>query len=136
MRGLVWMSIPLALVGCGAANDSADYMDEDLPAGHCEDTEGEVCETGGQGDQCQSTQDCDAGLVCGAAFDGDIGAFECQSACVPTMDETRWCIDDASCCDAAASCGLRGYCVMAGATGATESSGTSDDGASTSTGGQ
>jgi len=161
------LTLTLMLMSLAACSDSAlsDYMDEDLPAGQCEDTEGEACETGGAGDQCNSSQDCGGDLVCGASFNGDIGTFECQAACVPTMDESMWCIDDTSCCDAAATCGPRGYCTIAGSAetgleetgtetgtdtgvdtstgtgsetdaGTTESSGTSDDGASTSTGGQ
>jgi hypothetical protein len=132
MRGLILTSTMVCLAACGA-DALSDYMDEDLPAGRCEDTEGEVCETGGEGDVCRASEDCGGDLVCTASFTGDIGNFECQAACVPTMEESMWCTDDASCCDDAATCGPRGYCTIAGSA---ETSGTSDDGASSSTGGQ
>ena len=108
---LIWMYVGVLAVGCG---DSAltDYMDDDVPAGTCEDTEGDACETGGAGDACMSTEQCGGDFVCAATFNGDIGTFECQSACIPTMDETQWCMDDAACCDDAASCGPRGYCMI------------------------
>jgi hypothetical protein len=108
---LIWLPLGVLLGGC-ASDSFADYMDDDVPAGMCEDTEGEACETGGQGETCDATWECGGDLVCAANFNGDIGSFECQAACVPTMDEASWCIDDASCCDDAASCGPRGYCMI------------------------
>jgi hypothetical protein len=127
--------VGLVFAGCGSA-ELSDYMDEDLPAGQCKETEGDVCETGGEGDQCGSTQDCGGDLICAAQFNGDIGRFECQDVCIPTMDETRWCMDDAACCDAAATCGPRGYCMIDGGVGETvdEASGGSE-GAGTTTSG-
>jgi hypothetical protein len=111
---LIWVCVGVLAVGCGDSSRLTDYMDDDVPAGTCEDTEGEACETGGQGETCMSSAQCGGDLVCAATFDGDIGTFECQSACIPTMDESRWCMDDSACCDAAASCGPRGYCMIGG----------------------
>jgi hypothetical protein len=107
------MVVGLLLVGCSeSALVGGTYMEDDPPAGTCEDTDAAECETGGQGDDCASSAECGGNLVCGATFDGDIGRFQCQAACVPTMDESRWCIDDAACCDTTASCGPRGYCMI------------------------
>lgn len=127
---LIWLCACLAASGCGGKGLS-DYMDDDLPAGNCEDTDASLCETGGQGDQCEDTQFCTGELICAASFDGDIGTFECQSACVETMDETRWCTDSASCCDSGAVCGARGYCMLPGNVD-TGSDGTTSSGSTTS----
>jgi len=121
------MYVCVLAVGCGDAA-LTDYMDDDVPAGTCEDTEGDACETGGAGDACMSTQQCGGDFVCTATFNGDIGTFECQSACIPTMDETQWCMDDAACCDDAASCGPRGYCMIADGVDTGIDSGTDDGG--------
>jgi hypothetical protein len=128
---LIWMLACLSTTACGEKALS-DYMDDDVPAGKCEDTDASLCETGGQGDECEDTQFCTGELVCAAPFDGDIGAFKCQSSCVETMDETRWCTDAASCCEIGAVCGPRGYCMLPEGvdTGSDDTTG----GSSTSTG--
>ena len=136
MRRWTWMCV--LAIGCGDAS-LTDYMEDDVPAGMCEDTEGDACDTGGEGDACTSTATCGSDFVCAASFNGDIGTFECQSACIPTMDETRWCMDDSACCDTAASCGPRGYCMIADGVDAGTDTSTGTDtspGADTSTGGE
>jgi hypothetical protein len=95
-----------------------DYMPEDPPAGNCGETNNDPCTSTGveAEDGCSATLPCDAGLFCAASFDGDIGRFDCRDACVPDMDDTRWCFDDAACCNAGSVCQGRGYCVPSGAT--------------------
>lgn len=124
-----------------AASDLSDEMPEDLPAGGCRDTD--VGTTGGSGSgtdgleacdaatttglattsgttgesapECEGEGDCEGAGACVAAWaDGERGPFQCQFACIPTLDESSWCSDDASCCDADAACTLRGYCLVAG----------------------
>ena len=63
---LMVMCVGLLAVGCADDSRLTDYMDDDVPAGQCEDTEGEVCETGGEGDVCTSTQQCGGDFVCAA----------------------------------------------------------------------
>ncbi len=118
---------------------------ETLPAGHC-DTDGATggdtddCETEGEpsgsaaGDEggstagddasqpeCASTNDCMSG-VCASAYDADAQQplpATCAFACIDVLNESQWCIDDASCCDPQARCTRRGYCVIDDASGST-----------------
>ena len=120
--------VGILLVGaCDDAGGYTDAMPDDLPAAMCETGTGGDCETGGQtseegsssttGDppaDCQ-VDGCMGQGVCAADWDRDTevrGAFECRFACVPLLDDTAWCSDDASCCDATARCTERGYCVF------------------------
>lgn len=104
--------------------DYTDEMPEDLPAGGCRD---EDCEEGGssggvdaapsaseqEAAPCRASDECSGAGACVATFqDGSRGGFECRFACVPSLDESSWCGDDASCCDPAAVCTDRGYCVV------------------------
>ncbi len=122
-------------------------MPEDLPAGGCRDTDVdgaagtgtgglEGCDaattttgvaTSGTGDldsECDGEGDCDGAGACVASWqEGERGPFQCQFACIPTLDEASWCSDDASCCDPDASCTPRGYCVVAGDPAAGSTSG-------------
>ncbi len=136
MRKLV---LPLLLVGCFAPDSENgttvnDYEDDDLPSGVCRDTatdtdpcdtegttigdtDGDLATTSGTGeaaaDRCQASSDCMGGF-CAAGFDPDTlqrSPKTCQFMCVPLLDDTLWCSDDASCCDANATCTERGYCV-------------------------
>ncbi len=160
MKARVFACASVLLVpGCFAPNsgsaggDIGDAMPDDLPAGGCRGTSGgtEECETeaapdpsttGGstgapvEEDRCDSVEDCNGSQACAAAWDPDTqsrGPLECQFACVPTLDERTWCIDDASCCEAAATCSARGYCIVEGAV--TTSTGAPDTGSSTDAGG-
>lgn len=132
----------VVLVGVGCAF-SSDYTAEDtgmpepVPP-NCDNAtfaDTEACPvggTGGEGADCLVTADCSDGLVCTAAFDGEIGRFSCQSTCIDDRDEARWCIDDMACCSAGSHCSPRGYCLP-GTGGATEgTTGSVDD---TGTGG-
>jgi hypothetical protein len=137
----------LGLVACGDDSASGDaYMDDDVPAGSCMTDTGE-CDTdsspfdegGDDGpttaendDECNASLECGAGLSCMATFDGEIGEFECSAACIPDMDETLWCLDDAACCGVQSSCGPRGYCTSAGTDESTTDASTDDGGATTS----
>ena len=102
----------------------SDEMPEDLPAGGCWSDD---CEEGGssggvdaapsaaeqEAAACQGSDDCTGVGACVAGFhDGLRGGFECHFACVPSLDESSWCGDDASCCDPDAVCTARGYCVV------------------------
>lgn len=137
-----------------AGDDFTDEMPEDLPAGNgCDASTGagsEECEeigsTGGIGAVpedalelgCVASEDCDGAGACVAAYeDGVRGDFACQFACVPTLDESAWCRDDASCCEPGAVCTARGYCVLAdGAEDSTTGgSGTGGSGGTGGTGG-
>ncbi len=122
---------PLA-AGAGPDDEMA-YEDDDLPAGHCRgadtdtDTDTDGCDTEGttlgsaaggspgeESEACRVSADC-VGAICAARFDPvtlQRGTLACQFACVPLLDDTQWCSDDASCCDAGAVCTQRGYCVM------------------------
>jgi hypothetical protein len=119
MRRCGWLGLAALLAcgddGSGAAEGETGYIDEDIPAGNCGETDNEPCESsddsGGSGVHCDETTDCFDGMICAAQFDGDIGAFECLYSCVDDRDESRWCIDDASCCNPDASCSERGYCI-------------------------
>ncbi len=138
--------ILLATIGlaaaCGDDLDSAgDYVDDDVPSGSCMSESGDAdCDpdtmpaddddgpvTAASDDECEGSIDCDAGEVCMATFDGDIGEFECRAACIPDRDETRWCVDDAACCEIDSVCSQRGYCLPPAATGTTTSDGTTSD---------
>lgn len=123
MVALRWLAravVSGVLSGCFAADstEADDYMDEDLPAGNCMtgtggcETEGDDASGGGApAGTCQSTVECDAGQICVATFDGDIGEFECRSMCIDDMDDGRWCLDDEACCNVGSVCSERGYCV-------------------------
>jgi hypothetical protein len=117
--------LPLVLTGCFAPDPAiSDEMPDDFPAGACRDTDTDACETGSsssgtQGqvpaDTCNSSEDCFGSGACVAAWDpedGTRGPYTCQFMCVPLVDETTWCTDDAACCDAQARCTARGYCVL------------------------
>ena len=144
MRRLVAI---LVLAGCAmdesdAGDNSSDteYIPDDVPSGNCGETDNEPCTTtGGETPTCEATIECDAGTVCAAGFDGDIGSFICRASCIDDFDETRWCIDDEGCCEPGSICRGRGYCMPAGATSmesgddtGTSESGTSESGTSES----
>lgn len=103
-----------------------------------DDTAGDSTTTHGGGtlgelDDCQTTSDCDPGLLCVAPFDESLGPEgkglnECVAECVGIMDETRWCADAQACCDPEAECTDRGYCVLPG-----ESTGSDTGGSDTGT---
>ncbi|HET6586098.1 MAG TPA: hypothetical protein VFG69_21720 [Nannocystaceae bacterium] len=134
MKTTRWWWLLLVLASCDSTDAGAgdDYIDEDLPAGNCMTGTGCATEDGGSSDApegtCESTLQCDDGQRCVATFDGDIGEFECRTACIEDMDETRWCVDDEACCSAVAVCSPRGYCVP-------PEYGTSDDGTGSTDGG-
>ena len=142
LRWLALVVVPGVLSGCFAA-DSAEaddfYMDDDVPAGNCmtgtgcATDEGDDGQGGGAGGTCESTQQCDVGQMCVATFDGDIGEFECSSACIPDMREDRWCLDDEACCEADSICGPRGYCMPGGGTTAAEDTAADETGADATT---
>lgn len=109
----------------------SDEMPEDLPAGECREggTDAEDCEsgstsTGGSGStsgqagdaempECTVSDDCQGAGACAADWeDGVRTPFSCRFTCIPTLNETAWCGDDASCCDADAVCTPRGYCIV------------------------
>lgn len=142
MRRLLLLLIA-SLCACAselsAASDLSDEMPEDLPAGGCRDTDVgttsgsgtdglESCDaatttglattsstTGESTSECVGEGDCEGAGACVAEWaDGERGPFQCQFACIPTLDEASWCSDDASCCDADAICTPRGYCVVVG----------------------
>lgn len=131
----------VCLCACGedvAASELGDEMPEDVPPGSCRDTDvggtddGDTdgCDaatstglattsttTGEVESECVGEDDCDGAGACVAEWsedEGERGPFECQFACIPTLDEATWCSDDASCCDADATCTPRGYCVVVG----------------------
>lgn len=120
----------LAIGGCGASDElsaAEGYMPEDLPPWTCDTdaSSGGGSESGcgdgtGDLDQCEGVGDCEVGY-CVAAFDGDIGVFECRASCIESMDENQWCADASACCDPAATC-ERGYCIT-DAAGASSSTG-------------
>ena len=135
MNRVVVVSLSLLLGGCFAPGETfSDEMPDDLPAGACRDTDPEDCattsssgsdssgessssssSTGAPADDCQGSDGCLGDDACVAAWDAEAearGAFACQFACVPLLDEALWCSDDASCCDPDAVCTARGYCVM------------------------
>jgi hypothetical protein len=158
---------------CDQSDSSAGaddlYMDDDVPSGNCMgdtgpcDTDDDDDDDGGNDDAtasgggaedsgagatpvggtCEATMQCEFGLTCIATFDGDIGEFECQSSCIEDDDESRWCIDDDSCCNDGSVCSERGYCRPAeasdtssgeGSTGF-DTDGSTGDGGSSETGG-
>jgi hypothetical protein len=113
---LAWIVTAAIAGSSGCSVDSAsadDFMDEDFPPWSC-DTEptGPACTSSGgePAADCHASFVCSDGEVCVADFDGDIGRFSCEPACIDAMDEQRWCSDDAACCDAGAVCS-RGYCI-------------------------
>lgn len=144
----------LGVIGCGGSEDStaggsgafttfSDDMPDDLPAGGCRDTEGcetEGTESGGAfgttggsvvDSECELSEECDGAGACVATWDdGDRGPFECRFACIPTLDETSWCSDDASCCEESDVCTPRGYCVPSEDDGSGSTGGGSTGGSS------
>ena len=134
--------ISLLLFGCfdpssDSGDDFGEYDDDDLPAGSCRGTGGQMgtgtdtdpCDTEGTtgapfvpmttdgppGDQCMASSECNGGY-CSASWDDQAlsrGPLACNFACVPTQDDTAWCGDDSACCDRNATCTGRGYCVIA-----------------------
>jgi hypothetical protein len=139
------------LAGAGACSgDVGDYayMDDDIPSGRCEtggDTDGCPGNTegattgpspdGGPGSPCDRTGECDDGLTCSAPFSGgERGTFACVEACIPNMDESRWCADADGCCDPDAVCTMRGYCVVPDDASDDSTDGGSTGGADDSTG--
>ncbi len=138
-----WICALVALMACDADGpEFTDEMPDDLPAGTCRDTDAEDCETstgsapvgagtssgdtgtttsGGPSDACSDSEGCLGGDTCAALWNPQTesrGPFACQFACVPLLDETAWCSDDAACCDAQAVCTPRGYCVLGDGPGA------------------
>ena len=132
MKAHLWL-LGAALPGCFSPSGLTDEMPDDLPAGHCADTDTDACvsSTGGAPststgdgssssaaapvDGCEASDACVGNAACVAVWNADEGArgpFECRFACVPVLDEAAWCRDDASCCDAGATCTARGYCVV------------------------
>ena len=129
----------LLLSGCFSPQGTlTDEMPDDLPAGHCADTDTDACVTSTGGgtststgdtssssgeptvDGCDASESCVGNGACVAPWDADEqarGPFECRFACVPLLDESTWCSDDASCCDAGARCTARGYCILDDAQG-------------------
>ncbi len=153
----VGVTIWVGLAGCGddrsqgagamdQDDDLGDPMPEDLPAGMCRDdgTAGETdgCDTDGASssgaamgtgdDSCVQSSECLGPGVCSAAWDPQtqtVSEFGCEFACIPELDELRWCSDAAGCCDADAVCTARGYCVRQGSEGSSGPSGSSSGGA-------
>ncbi len=122
MRRLV-IATTLALGSCFAPGadssnvSDSEYIPDDVPSGNCGETDNDACtSSGAEQDGCAATEQCADGLFCIASFDGDIGRFDCSLSCIADMDETRWCLDDASCCSDGSVCQGRGYCVPASAT--------------------
>ena len=131
-----WKTLALVVLFATACDDAGGFTDEmpdDLPAGMCDETgTGADCETGGQASASSSSSSttttsepasdclvdgCVGQAVCAATWDAEAevrGAFECRFACVPLLDDSAWCSDDASCCDAGARCTGRGYCILEG----------------------
>ncbi len=115
-----WVLSSAFACGCSFSPDSGlageSYMDPDLPPYTCMDSgeagdSGEACETtAGAAAECVGSQDCPGSSVCTASFDGEIGAFSCQPACILDEDDASWCSDDAACCSDGASC-VRGLCI-------------------------
>jgi hypothetical protein len=130
------LDFSLVLASCfEPTNDGStldEYDDDDLPSGVCRDTgtDTEPCDTDGTTigdtdtpssttgdvieDECQASADCMGGF-CAAPFDPDTlqrSPKACQFMCVPLLDDTLWCSDDAACCDEDATCTERGYCVL------------------------
>jgi len=121
-----------------ADGDYSDEMPEELPAGGCRGSTGSTGSTGDTGglddcdvatttsesstssdagssadSECAGSADCQGEGACVAGWDGTVrGPYACRFACVPTLDESAWCRDDASCCDPDAVCTPRGYCVV------------------------
>lgn len=141
--GLGWLVGVLALGGCGDTSldtGDGDYMDEDLPMGQCSGTGSCPLPPGGPpgsvpaGSPCGAAQDCSEGLFCMAPWsEGALGEFTCSAECIPSDDETMWCLDSAGCCDPNATCNARGMCRVgelvddtgaAGSSGAMASTGT------------
>ena len=118
------------LLACSVDDSAGDgdydtgWIDEDLPADQCGETDAAPCatESGGAEPACVASTQCNSGEICRADFDGDIGSFQCRSGCIADFDESTWCVDDSGCCSAASICGPRGYC-MSGCTGSTIRSG-------------
>jgi len=124
MRAHRWLWF-VVLSACGVDSDGAaegetGFIDEDIPAGNCGETDNAPCESsegGGVPDPpCDASNDCWGGMICAAVFDGDIGSFVCRPSCIEDSDESQWCIDDAGCCNPDATCSDRGYCMPAGDT--------------------
>lgn len=132
--GTANLLLAVGISACFSPGDSlTDEMPEDFPEGSCQDTDADACasssgttvteaSTTGEGsstaavsDDCESTQACLGEDVCVAEWDAEAGSrdpFSCRFACVPLLDESAWCSDDAACCDAAAQCTERGYCLL------------------------
>jgi hypothetical protein len=128
-----------------------DDMPDDFPAGSCRGTTGsgtDGCDTDGTttGEAAASTstpaeaclaEGCTGQGVCAATWDVETeqrGPFECRFTCIPLLDETSWCSNDASCCDATARCTGRGYCVLDEDDASSGSSSTGAGSSSTGTG--
>jgi hypothetical protein len=123
MRAHRWVWF-VVLSACGddsgsSAEGETGFIDEDIPAGNCGETDNAPCESsdGGVPDPpCDASDDCWGGMICAAVFDGDIGSFVCRSSCIDDRDESQWCIDDVGCCNPDATCSDRGYCIPADTT--------------------
>ncbi len=146
LRHMATLLVALVLPGCFTPGKAlTDEMPEDLPAGSCEDTDTDACASssgtaaggatsGGGSTGTAAVEGCDAeaclgGDACVAEWDAvaqSRGPFVCRFACVPLVDDTAWCHDDAACCDASARCTERGYCVLPESDGA--GSGSSSEG--------
>ncbi|MEM7159744.1 MAG: hypothetical protein AAF799_43285 [Myxococcota bacterium] len=120
--------------GCFAAGteDAAslddDYMDDPPPPGDCETdcpTANPGSDGASPGGPCLDSDDCAAGGICAAEFDGEVQTFTCQLSCVPLQDDAQWCADDSSCCEDGAICSARGLCLIPDA--GLDDSGTASD---------
>jgi hypothetical protein len=64
-------------------------------------------------DACMSTDDCNSGKFCAAAYDPGTatrGPAACVNTCVPADDLTLWCFDDGACCDGLRCNPVDGFC--------------------------
>jgi hypothetical protein len=144
---LLVASLGLSL-SCMFGDDSADGgivepMPEPMPDWNecATEGDGDACSgSSGSGSAddapCSSSEEC-AGDRCVAPYDPateELGPFACQFTCVPDLDDTQWCSDDAACCNESATCTARGYCVLEDPTGGSSSSGDTDTDGSASGG--
>lgn len=74
--------------------------------------------TGGAPDECLGSDQCPAGQICVAGFDGKertpLVCVPAGGGCVPPSSDPAadalWCADDAACCDPNTRCSKRGLC--------------------------
>lgn len=136
MRVRVPLVFAVLLAACNDAPGADDAASTSTTTGTDGTMTGSIGTTYTEPDACMSTEDCDGGMVCAAAYDpgtASRGTAACVDACVPVDDLTLWCLDDLACCEGLRCNTVDGLCRPWASDETTTSSTSEDTGTSAGT---